>query len=238
MNAASKNSNVDSRETEKFGAMAARWWDPEGDMRTLHDINPARVEYLNSQVSLGDKRVVDVGCGGGLLSEALAERGARVTGIDAAERALEVARLHAGESGLEIDYRLTTAEALAADEAEQFDLVCCLELLEHVPEPSRTVRACAQLCRPGGSLLFSTINRSALSWAAAVGAAEYVLGLVPRGTHRYDRLIRPEELASWCRQAGLVVRQIVGMRYNPISRGVHIGSAPRVNYFLLADRPK
>lgn len=238
MNTASEHSNVDSRETDRFGAMAARWWDPEGEMRTLHHINPARVEYLDSQVPLSGQRVIDVGCGGGLLSEELARRGAQVTGLDAAERALEVARLHAIESGLDIDYRLGTAEALADEEAGQFDLVCCLELLEHVPDPARTVAACAQLCRPGGSLLFSTINRSAFSWAAAIGAAEYLFGLVPRGTHRYDRLIRPEELASYCRKEGLVVRQIVGMRYNPVSRSVHIGSAPRVNYFLLADRPE
>ncbi len=237
MSTAGESHNVDQGESGKFDALAAPWWDAEGDLKTLHDINPPRVEYLAERVKLDGRRVLDVGCGGGVLSEALAALGASVTGIDAAERALEVARLHMAESGLDIDYRHVTAESLAGDEAASFDVVCCLEVLEHVPDPESTVRACAELCRPGGTLLFSTINRSPLSWATAIVGAEYVLGLLPRGTHRYDRLIRPAELASACRRSGLAVREITGMNYNPVSRSVHIGTAPMVNYFLHATRP-
>jgi 2-polyprenyl-6-hydroxyphenyl methylase/3-demethylubiquinone-9 3-methyltransferase len=231
------SSNVDPRESGKFDALAARWWDAEGDFRTLHDINGPRVEYLADLAELSGRRVLDVGCGGGILSEALAGRGARVTGIDAAGRALEVARLHMAESGQDIDYRQVTAEELARSEPATYDVVCCLEMLEHVPEPARTVAACADLCKPGGELLFSTINRSPLAWATAIVGAEYVLGLLPRGTHRYDRLIRPAELAAACRESGLEVRAITGMSYNPVSRSVRIGGPPRVNYFLHACRP-
>lgn len=239
MNAESgRTENVDPREASHFDALAARWWDPEGDFRTLHDINEPRVSWLAERATLSDARVVDVGCGGGVLSEALARRGARVTGIDAAERPLEVARLHAIESELQIDYRRVTAEALAEEEPEGFDIVCCLEMLEHVPEPESVVGACARLCRPGGTLLFSTINRSPLAWAAAIVGAEYVLGLLPRGTHRYDRLIRPDELAAACRRQGLAVHEITGMTYNPVSRTVRMGGAPRVNYFLHARKPE
>jgi len=238
MNTDTLGDNVDPREAGHFDALAARWWDPEGELKTLHDINAPRVEYLAGQVDLAGQRVLDVGCGGGLLSEALASRGARVTAIDAAERPLEVARLHMAESGLDIDYRHATAERLAESEAAGFDLVCCLELLEHVPDPDPTLSACAELCRPGGWLLFSTINRSPLAWAVAIAGAEYLLGLVPRGTHDYDRLIRPEELAAGCRQRGLTVRDIVGLHYNPFSRTVRIGGRPAVNYFLLAQKPE
>ncbi len=229
--------NIDPREAEKFDALAARWWDPEGDSRPLHDINGPRVAYIEARAELADRRVLDVGCGGGLLCESLRERGAEVTGIDVADRALGVARLHAAESGLDIEYRKITAEALASEQAEAFDRVCCLEMLEHVPDPAQTVRACAQLCRPGGQVFFSTINRSPLAWSLAIVGAEYVLGLLPRGTHRYDRLIRPEELAAACRRAGLEVREISGLHYNPFSRTVRIGGAPRVNYLVHARKP-
>lgn len=238
MNTDAQQDNVDPRESGKFDALAARWWDPEGDFRTLHDINGPRVDYLAERVSLDGVRVLDVGCGGGVLSEALAERGARVTGIDAAGRVLEVARLHMAESGLDIDYRQVTAESLAQTDAGAFDVVCCLEMLEHVPDPAQTVAACGQLCKPGGQLLLSTINRSPLAWATAIVGAEYLLGLLPRGTHRYDRLIRPDELAAACRRCGLDVREITGMGYNPLSRTVRIGGAPKVNYFLHATRPE
>lgn len=238
----SKNSvieiaNVDPREAEKFDALAARWWDPEGDFRPLHDINGPRVAFIEARGELGGQRVLDVGCGGGLLCEALKERGAEVMGIDVADKALGVARLHAAEVGLDIEYRKITAEALSVEQAEAFDRVCCLEMLEHVPDPAQTVRACAALCRPGGNVFFSTINRSPLAWSLAIVGAEYVLRLLPRGTHRYDRLIRPEELAAACRQSGLDVREITGMHYNPFSRTVRIGGAPRVNYLLHARKP-
>ncbi|MFW5926912.1 MAG: bifunctional 2-polyprenyl-6-hydroxyphenol methylase/3-demethylubiquinol 3-O-methyltransferase UbiG [Wenzhouxiangella sp.] len=233
-----QGANVDPREAGHFDALAARWWDPEGEMRALHEINGPRVQFIAERSGLSDREVVDVGCGGGILSEALAGAGARVTGIDAASRALEVARMHAVESGLEIDYRHITAEALAEERPASFDVVCCLELLEHVPDPESTVAACAGLCRPGGDVFFSTINRSPLAWATAIVGAEYVLGLVPRGTHRYDRLIRPDELAGACRRSGLDVLEITGMDYNPLSRTVHFGSRPRVNYFLHARRPE
>ncbi len=229
--------NLDPAEAEKFNALATRWWDPEGDFRPLHDINGPRVDYIAQRAELADASVVDVGCGGGILCEALARNGARVTGIDVAEKALNVARLHQIESGLDINYRRITAEALADSEPESFDLVCCLEMLEHVPDPELSVKACARLVRPGGQLVFSTINRNPLAWAAAIVGAEYVLGLLPKGTHRYDRLIRPAELAAACRQAELDVVDIVGLSYNPFSRTVRIGGRPTVNYLLNASRP-
>jgi 2-polyprenyl-6-hydroxyphenyl methylase / 3-demethylubiquinone-9 3-methyltransferase len=237
MNSESRG-NVDPREADKFDALASRWWDPEGEFRTLHDINGPRVEYISRAAELDGRCVVDVGCGGGILSEALARAGARVTGIDVAAKPLTVARMHQTESGLDIDYRQMTAEALAGERPGQFDVVCCLEMLEHVPDPVSAIEACAALASPGGNLFFSTINRSPLAWATAIVAAEYVLRLLPRGTHRYDRLIRPEELARACRGAGLEVVDISGMDYNPLSRTVRIGSHPRINYLLHARKPE
>ena len=236
----SASPNLDPAEAEKFDGLASRWWDPQGDFRPLHDINGPRADYIADRVELTDSAVIDIGCGGGLLCEALAKRGASVTGLDAAEKPLAVARLHQTESELEIeiDYRQGTAEELAAERAGEFDVVCCLEMLEHVPDPASTVAACAALVRPGGQLFFSTINRRPLAWAGAIVGAEYVLGLLPRGTHRYDRLIKPSELASACRQAGLVVNEIVGMAYNPFSRTVRVGGAPSINYLLHARRPE
>ena len=242
----SKAENLDPREAERFDELASRWWDPEGECRPLHDINGPRADYIATRARLDGARALDVGCGGGLLSEALAERGARVTGIDVARRALSVAEMHRHQSGLEIEYRNITAESLALEindgeieeGPERFDVVCCLEMLEHVPRPWQVVEACAALTRPGGQVFFSTINRSALAWMAAIAGAEYLLRLLPRGTHRYDRLIKPSELAAWCRTAGLTVHDITGMDYNPFSRTVRIGSPPRVNYLLHAERPE
>ncbi|MEE4331192.1 MAG: bifunctional 2-polyprenyl-6-hydroxyphenol methylase/3-demethylubiquinol 3-O-methyltransferase UbiG [Wenzhouxiangella sp.] len=230
--------NMDPGEAEKFNALASRWWDPEGDFRPLHDINGPRVEYIAERVELDGADVLDVGCGGGILCEALSQRGARVTGIDVADRALAVARLHREESQLEIDYRQCTAEQMAAEAAETFDIVCCLEMLEHVPDPAAVVQACADACRPGGTLFFSTINRNPMAWAGAIVGAEYVLGLLPKGTHRYDRLIRPDELAAACRGSGLTVEAIDGMAYNPFTRTVRLGNRPTINYLLHASKPR
>ncbi len=230
--------NLDPAEAEKFDALAARWWDPEGDSRALHDLNGPRTEFIESRAGLQGAKFLDVGCGGGLLSESACLSGAAVTGIDAAGKALGVARLHAEESALDIDYRQVTAEELAETEPESFDVVCCLEMLEHVPDPASTVEACARLCRPGGALFFSTINRTPAAWALAIVGAEYVLGLLPRGTHRYDRLIRPGELAGSVRASGLEVREITGLDYNPFSRTVKIGGRPRINYLIHATKPE
>ncbi|MEN1727912.1 MAG: bifunctional 2-polyprenyl-6-hydroxyphenol methylase/3-demethylubiquinol 3-O-methyltransferase UbiG [Pseudomonadota bacterium] len=241
MNESSTNQstlNMDPAEAEKFDALASRWWDPEGDFRPLHDINGPRADYIAARCQLRGAKLIDIGCGGGLLCEALARRGAEVTGLDAAQRPLSVARLHRLESELEIDYVHSTAEEMADQHADAFDVVCCLEMLEHVPDPASTIKACADLVRPGGQLFFSTINRTPLAWAGAIVGAEYVLGLLPRGTHRYDRLIRPAELADACRRAGLVVNEIVGMNYNPFSRTVRIGGRPSINYLLHAHRPE
>ncbi|MDX1626074.1 MAG: bifunctional 2-polyprenyl-6-hydroxyphenol methylase/3-demethylubiquinol 3-O-methyltransferase UbiG [Wenzhouxiangellaceae bacterium] len=229
--------NVDPAESESFDRLASRWWDPEGEFRPLHDLNGPRAEWIAERASLEGCAVADIGCGGGLLAEALARRGARVTGIDMARKALAVARLHQVESGLEIDYRETTAEALAGESSSTFDVVCCLEMLEHVPDPASVVSAAVEMTRPGGQLFFSTIRRSPLAWAVAIVGAEYVLNLLPRGTHRYDRLINPSELAGFVRAAGAEVLEIAGMDYNPFSRTVRIGGKPRVNYLLHARAP-
>ena len=191
-----KVQNLDPTESESFDRLASRWWDPQGDFRPLHDMNGPRVDWIRSQVDVDGARLADIGCGGGLLSEAMARAGARVTGIDMAKKPLTVAQLHRMESGLEIDYRQLTAERLAEEEPEAFDVVCCLEMLEHVPDPASVVAACMAMARPGGLLFFSTINRSPLAWTAAIVGAEYVLNLLPRGTHRYDRLIRPSACST------------------------------------------
>jgi len=229
--------NLDPREAEAFNRAASRWWDPEGEFRPLHDMNGPRVDWIRNIAPVEGRNLIDIGCGGGLLSEAMASAGALVTGIDMAEKPLTVARLHQIESGLDIDYRQQTAEQAAEQEAGRYDRVCCLEMLEHVPDPASVVEACLRLARPGGEVFFSTINRSPLSWSMAIVGAEYVFGLLPRGTHRYDRLIRPSELAGFARTTGGEVAQIAGIGYNPLSRTVSIGGAPRVNYLMHVHKP-
>jgi len=233
----SGKANVDQQEIAKFEALASRWWDPEGDFRPLHDINPARLEYIRSRARLQEGPVLDVGCGGGILSEAMARGGADVTGIDMAEAPLAVARLHALETDTPVTYLATTAEALAAERPSGFQTVTCLEMLEHVPDYPSTVQACADLTAPGGELFFSTINRNPKAYLLAVVGAEYVLGLLPKGTHDYGKFIKPSELAAAVRRAGLVVRDITGMRYNPFSRTCSLGSDIDVNYLLHASKP-
>ncbi len=226
--------NVDPLELEKFSQLAHRWWDPHAEFKPLHDINPLRLDYIDGIAGLRGQRVLDVGCGGGILAEAMAARGARVTGIDLAEKPLKVAQLHLLESGREVEYRLVAPEALAREAAGNFDVVTCMELLEHVPDPALTVQACSDLVRPGGHVFFSTINRNLKSYLLAVIGAEYVLKLLPRGTHDYARFIRPSELATACRQAGLEVQGITGMTYNPSTRIYALGPDAAVNYILHA----
>jgi 2-polyprenyl-6-hydroxyphenyl methylase/3-demethylubiquinone-9 3-methyltransferase len=228
--------NVDPLEIEKFSELAHRWWDPHAEFRPLHDINPLRLDYIDGIAPLRGKRVLDVGCGGGILAESMAARGAAVTGIDLAEKPLKVAQLHLLESGLEVDYRLVAPEALAREAAESFDIVTCMEMLEHVPDPGATVAACAALLKPGGRAFFSTINRNLKSYLFAIVGAEYVLKLLPRGTHDYARFIKPSELASFLRAARLQMGGITGMSYNPLTRAYSLGSNTDVNYVVHAIR--
>lgn len=230
------STNADPKELDKFGELAHRWWDPNSEFKPLHDINPLRLAWIDRNCGLAGKRVLDVGCGGGLLSEGMAALGAQVTGIDLSEKALGVARLHLLESGRQVDYRLISAEKLAAEQPASFDIVTCLEMLEHVPDPASTVRACAESVKPGGQIFFSTLNRNPKSFLFAVVGAEYLLNLLPRGTHDYDRFIRPAELARHCREAGLSVAEIVGMSYNPLTRTYALGRDTSVNYLLRAVR--
>lgn len=227
--------NADPHELDKFGDLAHRWWDANSEFRPLHDINPTRIDWINGHCGLKGKRVIDIGCGGGLVTEAMAAHGADVTGIDLSERALSVARLHLHESGHAIDYRLVSAEEMAAETPAGFDVVTCLEMLEHVPDPASIVQSCARLLKPGGQLFLSTINRNAKAYALAVLGAEYLLNLMPRGTHDFNRFLKPAELASLCRNAGLDVTEIVGMRYNPFDRSSSISSDTDVNYLLHAQ---
>ena len=224
--------NVDPAEIAKFSELAHRWWDPTSEFRPLHEINPLRLDYIDNQASLAGKAVLDVGCGGGILAEAMADRGARVTGIDLGERPLKVAQLHLIESRREVDYRLISIEQLAQERSHAFDIITCMELLEHVPDPASTVRACAQALRPGGAAFFSTINRNAKSYLLAVIGAEYVLRLLPRGTHEYAKFIKPSELAAMCRESGLDVASIIGMTYNPLTKTYSLGTDCDVNFIL------
>lgn len=224
--------NVDAAEIAKFDALASRWWDPEGDFRPLHEINPLRLDYIRQRAPLDGSKVLDVGCGGGILTEAMASKGARVTGIDMAEKPLGVARLHQAESGTNVEYLQTTAEELAAERAGEFDVVTCLEMLEHVPEPYTVIEACAKLVRPGGDIFFSTINRNPKSFLFAIVGAEYVLRLLPQGTHEYTKFIRPSELDDWARTAGLETQDSIGLHYNPLTRAYWLAPNVDVNYLM------
>jgi 2-polyprenyl-6-hydroxyphenyl methylase/3-demethylubiquinone-9 3-methyltransferase len=230
--------NVDLQEIAKFEALASRWWDRNSEFRALHDINPLRANYIDQHSPVAGKCLVDVGCGGGILAEAMAQRGAVVTGIDMGEAPLAVARLHQLESGLVIDYRRSTAEQLAAEKAGTYDIVCCLEMLEHVPEPGEVIAACAELAKPGGALYFSTINRNPKAFAFAIVGAEHILQLLPAGTHDYARFIKPSELASWLREAGLVLEGMTGLTYNPLTKRYRLDEADvSVNYMARAAKP-
>ncbi len=229
--------NVDPAELAKFDSLAARWWDTEGDFRPLHQINPLRLDWIRQYVDLKGRNVVDIGCGGGILAESMAEAGASVVGIDMAEGPLAVARLHQLESGIEVDYRQSTAEDLAASEAGSYDVVTCLEMLEHVPDPSAVIRSCAELLKPGGDVFFSTINRNPKSFVFAIVGAEYVLKLLPKGTHEYDKFIRPSELEQWARSAGLELQASIGLHYNPLTRHYWLAPNVDVNYMMHFRRP-
>ncbi|KRW82808.1 bifunctional 2-polyprenyl-6-hydroxyphenol methylase/3-demethylubiquinol 3-O-methyltransferase UbiG [Marinobacter sp. P4B1] len=230
------NQNVDQNEIAKFEALAGRWWDPSSEFKPLHDINPLRLNYIDERVSLAGKKVLDVGCGGGLLSEGMALRGAHVTGIDMGEAPLNVARLHGMESGVKVDYRQTTIEELARDpeHAGQYDAVTCLEMLEHVPDPGSVIKSCAAMLRPGGHLFVSTINRNPKSFLFAIVGAEYVLNMLPKGTHEWKKFIRPSEMSDYLRHAGLDVRELTGMTYNPITKSYKLGRDVDVNYLMHA----
>jgi 2-polyprenyl-6-hydroxyphenyl methylase/3-demethylubiquinone-9 3-methyltransferase len=224
--------NVDSAEIAKFSELAHRWWDPESEFKPLHDINPLRLDYVDHIAVLNDKQVLDVGCGGGILTESMAKRGAHVTGIDLADKALKVAQLHALETGSAVNYRMAAVEDIARESPRVFDVVTCMELLEHVPDPASVVAACGTLVKPGGHVFFSTINRNLKAYMFAVLGAEYLLRLLPRGTHRYEKFIKPSELATQCRQSGLEIREIIGMTYNPLAKQYSLRSDTDVNYIM------
>ncbi len=229
--------NVDSAEVQKFDGMAARWWDINGEFRPLHDLNPVRLRFIQQHADIAGKQVLDIGCGGGILSESMAYAGAKVTGIDAAQEALTVARRHAMEAGIKVDYQQQTAEDHAVEHIDQYDFITCLELLEHVPDPARMVKTCALLVKPGGRIFFSTINRNPKAYALAVIGAEYIMHLLPKGTHDYNKFIKPSELARWARRVQLTLIAQAGMRYNPIIRGASLTRSVDVNYLMCFERP-
>ena len=229
--------NADPLEIQKFSELAHRWWDPTSEFRPLHEINPLRLEWINARIPLAGKQVCDVGCGGGILAESIAKKGATVTGIDLSEKALKVADLHSLESGIKVRYELISAEELAAREAGQYDVVTCMEMLEHVPDPAAIVQACAKLVKPGGHIFFSTLNRNPKSYLFAIIGAEYVLGLLPRGTHDYAKFITPAELSGFARTAGLEVEALKGMTYNPLTKIYSLNQNTSVNYLVATVKP-
>ncbi len=228
--------NADPAELQKFSDLAHRWWDPESEFKPLHQINPLRLDWIDNAAGLSGKKVVDIGCGGGILAESMAARGAEVTGVDLSEKALGVARLHLYESGQTVSYRHISAEDIAREAPASFDIVTCMEMLEHVPDPASTIRACATLVKPGGKVFFSTLNRNLKAYLLAVVGAEYVLNLLPKGTHEYAKFIKPSELARYVRKAGLNVEELIGMSYNPLSKIYSLGSDTDVNYLMCASR--
>lgn len=228
--------NADPAELQKFSDLAHRWWDPASEFKPLHEINPLRLDWIDNTASLAGKDVLDIGCGGGILSEGMAARGATVTGIDLSEKALGVARLHLFESSQKVDYRLVSAEEFAAQCPGQYDIVTCMEMLEHVPDPASTITACARLVRPGGHVFFSTLNRNLKSYLFAIIGAEYVLNLLPRGTHEYAKFIKPSELSRYCRDAGLSPQELIGMDYNPLTKIYSLGRGTDVNYLVHTHR--
>jgi len=233
-----ESNNVDHAELAKFSALASKWWDPNSEFRPLHEINPLRLNWIDERVGLKGKRVLDVGCGGGILAESMARRGADVLGIDLADKSLKVAELHKLETGVNnVNYRFVSAEQLATEEQETFDVVTCLEMLEHVPDPAQTIQACADLCKPGGWLFFSTINRNPKSFVFAIVGAEYVLNLLPKGTHEYKKFIKPSELAQYARQSRLDFSEIIGLVYNPLTKVYRLARDTDVNYMVACRKP-
>ncbi|MFT5643267.1 MAG: 2-polyprenyl-6-hydroxyphenyl methylase/3-demethylubiquinone-9 3-methyltransferase [Janthinobacterium sp.] len=229
--------NADPLEIQKFSALAHRWWDPTSEFRPLHEINPLRLEWINARVPLAGKKVIDIGCGGGILTEAMAKKGATVSGVDLSEKALQVADLHSLESGVQVHYELISAEAMAAREAGQYDVVTCMEMLEHVPDPAAIVQACCNLVKPGGHVFFSTLNRNPKSYLFAIIGAEYLLRMLPKGTHDYDKFITPAELSHFARSAGLEVDGLKGLGYNPLTKIYSLGHDTSVNYMVACHRP-
>ncbi len=229
--------NADPLELQKFSALAHRWWDPTSEFRPLHEINPLRLEWINARAPLAGRNVIDIGCGGGILTESMAKKGANVTGIDLSEKALRVADLHSLESDVQVRYRLIAAEDMAMQEAGRFDVVTCMELLEHVPDPAAIVQACAALLKPGGQVFFSTLNRNPKAYLQAILGAEYLLRLLPKGTHDYDKFITPAELSQYARSAGLVVDSLKGLVYNPFTKIFSLNDDTSVNYMVACSRP-
>ena len=233
---AAEHHNVDHAEVGKFEELASRWWDPHSEFKPLHEINPLRLNYIDNHANIAGKKVLDVGCGGGILAESMARRGAKVTGIDMGEAPLQVAELHKLESGVEVEYQRTTAEAMAEKHPGAFDVVTCMEMLEHVPDPGSVIAACARLVKPGGQVFFSTINRNPKSYLFAIVGAEYVLRLLPKGTHDFAKFIRPSELENWTRSAELELKELTGMSYNPFSKQYSLGRDLDVNYMAYSVR--